>query len=170
MNDNTTINDNVSQALSAYAREDYEQSIRLFNQVLAGNPDHRLSLLSRGSAFLRSNRMAEAISDFDRVIALYPEYIRGYHLRGVARASLGDDLEALKDFDKAIELDAGYGAAYASRAAIHQRLGHEDLASEDMAMVNHLTHVNLETYNVENNVWQTQHMRVEDAMETELNR
>jgi hypothetical protein len=39
-----------------------------------------------------------------------------------------------------------------------------------MAMVNHLTHVNLETYNVENNVWQTQHMRVEDAMETELNR
>lgn len=170
MNENIITNDTVSQALNAFARKDYEQSIRLLNKMLAKNPDHRLSLLSRGSAFLRSNRPVEAMSDFDRVIALYPEYVRAYHLRGLAKASLGDDLEALKDFDKAIEIDAEYGAAYASRAAVHQRLGHDDLASEDMIMVTHLTRVNLETYAVHNNVWQTHHMRVEDAMETELNR
>lgn len=170
MNDNTTINDNVSQALKAFAWEDYEKSIRFFDKVLAKSPDHRLSLLSRGSAFLRLDRLDEAIADFDRVIALYPEYVRAYHLRGLAKASRGEDLEALKDFDKAIKIDAAYGAAYASRATVHQRLGHEDLASEDMAMMTNLTRVNLESYAVDNNVWQTQHMRIEDAMETELNR
>jgi tetratricopeptide (TPR) repeat protein len=170
MNDNTTINDNVSQALNAFARKDYEKSIRLFDKVLAASPDHRLSLLTRGSAFLRSNRLDEAIADFDRVITLYPEYVRAYHLRGLVKANQGNNLEAVQDFDKAIEIDAGYGAAYASRATVHQRLGHEDLAAEDMAMMSNLTQVNLETHAVENNILQTQHMRVEDAMETELNR
>jgi tetratricopeptide (TPR) repeat protein len=170
MNAKTTINDNVSQALHAFARADYPTSISLFNQVLAEDPDHRLSLLSRGSAFIRSNRLDEAMADFDRVIALYPENVQAYHLRGLAKASRGDDLEALKDFDKAIEMDAAYGAAHASRAAVHQRLGHDDLASEDMAMMANLTRVNLETYAVENNVLQSEHLRVEDAMETELNR
>lgn len=170
MNADTTLNDNVSQALNAFARAEYPTSIRLFNQVLAEDPDHRLSLLSRGSAFLRSNRLDEAVADFDRVISLYPENARAYHLRGLAKASRGDDLEALQDFDKAIEMDAVYGAAYASRAAVHQRLGHDDLASEDMAMMANLARANLETYAVENNVWQSEHLRVEDAMETELNR
>lgn len=170
MNDNKAINDNISQALSAYAREDYEQSIQLFNKVLDENPNHRMSLLSRGSAFLRSNRLNEAMADFDRVLALHPEYARAYHLRGLVKASQGNDLEALKDFDKAIDIDAGYGAAYASRASVHQRLGHAEQAAEDMAMTSNLTQVNLESYAVENNIWQTQHMRVEDAMETELNR
>jgi len=111
MNADTTLNDNVSLALNAFARAEYSTSIRLFNQVLAEDPDHRLSLLSRGSAFLRSNRLDEAVADFDRVISLYPENARAYHLRGLAKASRSDDLEALQDFDKAIELDAVYGAA-----------------------------------------------------------
>jgi Flp pilus assembly protein TadD len=170
MNDNTTINDNVSQGLNAFVQGDYEQSIRFFNEALSENPDHRMSLLIRGSAFLNSNRLNEAVTDFDRVIALFPDDVRAYHLRGVVKATRGDDLEAVRDFDKAIELDAAYGAAYASRSTVHQRLGNEELAAEDMTMVTHLTQVNLEAFNVENNVWQTQHMRVEDAMETELNR
>jgi tetratricopeptide (TPR) repeat protein len=170
MNDNTTINDNVSQGLNAFVQGDYEQSIRFFNEALSENPDHRMSLLIRGSAYLKSNRLTEAVTDFDRVIALFPDDVRAYHLLGVAKATRGDDPEALRDFDKAIELDAAYGAAYASRSTVHQRLGNEELAAEDMAMVTHLTQVNLETFNVENNVWQTRHMRVEDAMETELNR
>ena len=170
MNEDTTINDNVSRALNAYAREHYQESIRLFDSVLSVNQDHRLSLLSRGSAYLKSNRLDKALMDFDRVVTLYPAYARAYHLRGVVKATRGDDLEALKDFDKAIELDAAYGAAYASRGAVHQRLGHRELAAEDMTMVTNLTQVNLEAYNIENNVWQTQHMRVEDYLETELNR
>jgi tetratricopeptide (TPR) repeat protein len=170
MDDMTLIKDDISQALGAFAREDYQESIRLFNRVLSENPDHRLSLLGRGSAYLKSGRLGAATADFDRVIVLYPDCVRAYHLRGVVKAARGDDLAAIKDFDKAIELDAVYGAAYASRSTVHQRLGHADLAAEDMAMVTNLTQVNMERYNVENNVWQTQHMRVEDAMETELNR
>jgi tetratricopeptide (TPR) repeat protein len=170
MEDMTIIKDDISRALGAFAREDYQESIRLFNIVLSEKPDHRLSLLGRGSAYLKSDRLGEAVADFDRMIALYPDYVRAYHLRGVAEATRGDNLKAIKDFDKAIELDAAYGAAYASRGSVHQRLGHAEQAAEDMAMVTHLTQVNLESYNVENNVWQTQHMRVEDAMETELNR
>jgi tetratricopeptide (TPR) repeat protein len=170
MDDMTLIKDDISHAMGAYAREDYQESIRLFNKVLSENPEHRLSLLGRGSAYLKSDRLGEAMADFDRVIALYPDYARAYHLRGVVKATRGDNLEAIKDFDKDIELDAVYGAAYASRGTAHQRLGLEDLAAEDMAMVTNLTQVNLASYNDENNVWQTQHMLVKDAIETELNR
>jgi len=37
-------------------------------------------------------------------------------------------------------------------------------------MMANLARANLETYAVENDVWQSEHLRVEDAMETELNR
>ena len=39
-----------------------------------------------------------------------------------------------------------------------------------MQMATHLGHVNLEKYMNTANVWQTQHMRVEEAIETELAR
>lgn len=47
----------------------------------------------------------------------------------------------------------------------------EDAAVQDMAAVSHLTSFNIETYANENNVWRSQHMRLETLLEeTELDR
>jgi hypothetical protein len=53
---------------------------------------------------------------------------------------------------------------------VHQNLGHEKHAAEDMETAAALMQTNLETYGIENNVWCTRHMQVEDYLQTELER
>jgi tetratricopeptide (TPR) repeat protein len=170
MENTNTIKELISQAMGAYKQENFKKSIAIFSELLTVEPAHKLSLVGRGSAFLRLNGLDNALADFDRAVGLYPDYARAYHLRGLVKAQQGHDLAALEDFDKAIELDTDYGAAYASRAATRLKLGQEDLAAEDMATVITSTQVNLETYANENNIWHTHHMREEAAEETELKR
>jgi tetratricopeptide (TPR) repeat protein len=126
--------------------------------------------MSRGSAFFRSEQLDEAIADFDRAIELNPDLARSYHLRGLAKEKQGNDAEAIVDFEKAIELDAEYGAAYYSRATLHTKMGNEDLAVEDIKMVEYLTNKNIETFANDNNVWRSQHMRLEALTAGEMDR
>jgi len=83
---------------------------------------------------------------------------------------LGDNTAAIDDFDQAVALDPEYGAAYYSRSALHTKMSDEEESLADMQMATHLGSLNLEKYMNTANVWQTQHMRVEDALETELAR
>jgi hypothetical protein len=45
-----------------------------------------------------------------------------------------------------------------------------DLAEEDSRMATHLSEYNIQTYANENNIWRSDHMAVEDMLESELNR
>jgi tetratricopeptide (TPR) repeat protein len=133
-------------------------------------PRHTLAYLSRGSAFFRLDQLDEAIADFDRAIQLNPNLARSYHLRGLAKEKQENDAEAMTDFEKAIELDPEYGAAYYSRATLHTKMGNEDLAVDDIKMVEFLTNKNIETFAGENNVWRSQHMRLESLTAGEMGR
>ena len=126
--------------------------------------------MSRGSAFFRSDQLEEAIADFDRAIELEPGLARSYHLRGLAKERQGRDGEAMDDFEKAIELDPEYGAAYYSRATLYTKMGNEDLAVDDIKMVEYLTNKNIESFANENNVWRSQHMRLESLTAGEMGR
>jgi tetratricopeptide (TPR) repeat protein len=148
----------------------FEKSIQCFTEVLQLDPDYKLALVSRGSAFLKIDNIDEAIKDFDRAIDVDPDYARAYHLRGIAKEKNGKDESALVDISQAIDLDPEYGAAYHSRATLHTKMGNEDLAMEDIEMVQHLTNKNIETFANENNVWRSQHLRLESVMESELGR
>jgi hypothetical protein len=53
-------------------------------------------------------------------------------------------------------------------ANLHNKMGHPDLASEDIQMVTHLTEVNIESFANENNVWRTQHLRLESMYDDDL--
>lgn len=126
--------------------------------------------VSRGSAFLRLNRLEEALADFNHAIDIDPDYARAFHLSGFEEEKQGDDAGALDDFTRAIEINPEYGAAYHSRATLHTKMEKEDLAVEDIAMVQHLTNKNIETFANENNIWRSQHLRLESIMESELER
>ena len=160
----------LSQAMDAFLKEKYIDSISLLSAFLTKHPDHKIGLVSRGSAFLRLNRLDEALADFDQAVALHADYARAYHLRGLVKTRQGRNRDALADFDKAVALDPNYGAAYASRAAVHQELGHDALAADDMATAVGLTQINLENYAEQNNIWQTRHLQVEETLESELYR
>jgi tetratricopeptide (TPR) repeat protein len=159
-----------NQGMGQFVNAHYDKSIELFSGALEREPDFKPALVGRGSALLKLDRLNEARADFDRAIAGDPSYARAFHLRGLVNEKLGDDAAALKDFNRAVDLDAEYGAAYYSRSALHAKLADEDRALEDMQMATHLGSLNLERYMNTDNVWQTQHLRVEAALESELER
>lgn len=168
MDSQTNLKDKISQAMTALVNHKYVESIALLTDVLSHEPENRMALTSRGSAFLRQGNPDNALADFDRAVKYYPDYSRAYHLRGIARVEGGNDNGALEDFDRAIELNPEYGAAYFSRATLHSKAGRLDAAGEDAAMATQIGIHNMETYANENNLWRTEHFAVEDAIETEL--
>jgi lipoprotein NlpI len=69
---------------------------------------------------------------------------------------------AMEDFGNAIDLDPDYGQAYYSRAGRQIKLGREDLATEDLQMVNVFVEMNTQAFTNENNIWRSQHLRLEE--------
>ena len=153
-----------------FANARYDKSIELFTRAIEGDRNNPLAFVSRGAAYLKLDQLDQARDDFDRAITIDPDYARAHHMRGLVNEKNGDDRTALSDFSRAIDLNPEYGAAYYSRATLHSKLSNTDRAKEDIEMVAHLGSKNIESYMSDNNVWHTQQMRVEDALETELER
>jgi tetratricopeptide (TPR) repeat protein len=159
-----------NDGMYALVNEKFDKSIEMLTQAAELQPDNRLVFTSRGAAYLRLNRNEEALNDLNRAIEIDANYPKAHHLRGLVNENMGNDEAALRDFDHAIELDPEYGAAYNSRANLHSKMGNEDLAMEDVMVIQHLTNAQLETFANENNIWRSNHMRVEQMMGTELDR
>ncbi len=164
------IDTNFNDGMAAFVGQDYGTCIDHLSEVIRLDQSHKLALVSRGAAFMRTGNHKTAKADFDRVIQLDPDYARAYHLRGLVREVEGDDKGALEDFGRAIALKPDYGAAYHSRATLHTKMGQTDDAAADIRMVTQLSQQNIESFANENNVWRSQHMHLESIMENELNR
>lgn len=168
MSDN--VNELYNNGMYEFINANYEKSIEILSKAVELDANRKLTFASRGSAYLRLDRLEEALSDFNRALELDSKYARAYHLRGLVEEKQGDDASAIEDFSRAIELKPEYGAAYHSRATLHTKMGNEDLAVEDITMVQHLTNKNIEEFANENNVWRSQQMRLESMLETEQER
>ena len=164
------VNELYNNGMVEFINANYEKSIEILSKAVELDANRKLTFASRGSAYLRLDRLEEALSDFNRALELDSKYARAYHLRGLVQEKLGDDTGAIEDFSRAIKLKPEYGAAYYSRATLHTKMGNEDMAVEDITMVQHLTHKNIEDFANENNVWRSQQMRLESMLETELER
>ena len=158
------------QGIENFVSHDFDKSIDAFTKTIERDNHHKLAYASRGASYMRLNQLKKAIADFDRVLKLDPAYGRAYHLRGLAYEKLGDRSRALEDFDQAIELDPEYGAAYYSRATLQVKFGNTAKASEDIEMVNHLTSKNIQEFASDNNVWRSEHLRVEHMYDDEIDR
>ena len=170
MNKNNKAKDLFAEAMGDFVDTHFEKSVSTLSKALEYDPEFKLALVARGSAYFQLNQFDEALEDFNRALAFDPNYARAYHLRGLVKEKMGLYEDAIQDFDEAIKLNPEYGAAYFSRASLKNGLSHTEEAMADIEMVTHLTNKNLETFMNTSNIWQTQQMRVEAAMETELNR
>jgi tetratricopeptide (TPR) repeat protein len=170
MNAIKNVDDVYNDGMYELLNNHLERSVEILSEAAELDSGRKLTFISRGSVYLRLNRLDEALADFTYAIDLDPNYARAFHLRGLVEEKRGNDSRALDDFNRAIEINPEYGAAYHSRATLHTKMHNEDQAMEDIAMVQHLTNKNLETFANENNVWRSQQLRLESIMESELER
>jgi tetratricopeptide (TPR) repeat protein len=162
MTHNDSLNKAFKRGMDAFVNGDFSESVEEFTKAIEIDPDFALAYVSRGAALMKMDSIEESIADFDHAIELDPDYPKPYHLRGLARIEQEDYEGALEDFGNAIDLDPDYGPAYYSRAALQIELGREDLATEDLQMVNVLTEMNVQDFANENNIWRSQHLRLEE--------
>jgi Tfp pilus assembly protein PilF len=163
--------DLLAYAMSEFLKHNFSKSLELLDELLQQDPHQKVALITRGVAHLKSGHLDEAIADFDRSIKADPSYARAFHMRGLAKEGRGEHKAALADFSKAVELNPEYGPAHLSRSALYAKIGQEDLAAEDVAMVVHLTNVNIESFANASNVWRSLHLGIEqELLESELER
>ncbi len=161
MSNNETAKNHFEEGMADFLANNFGKSIEALSRAIRMDPNLRIAYLSRGSAYMKLDKMDDAIADFNQAIEIDREYARAYHLRGLAYEKTGDHHNALQDLDKAIEINPDYGAAYNSRATLYSKIGKEDLAAEDIEMLTHLTEVNIETFANENNVWRSRQFQLE---------
>jgi tetratricopeptide (TPR) repeat protein len=168
MSDNDIAKEKFEEGMADFVSSHYGRSIDLLSQAIELDPQFTLALKSRGAAYLKLDKVQEAIADINAVIKIAPDNARAFHMRGLAYAKAGNYDKALGDFNQALELNPDYGTAYYSRANLHHKMGHPDLATEDIRMVTQLSEVNIESVANENNVWRSQHLRLESMYNDDL--
>jgi tetratricopeptide (TPR) repeat protein len=159
-----------TEGMTEFVDNNYEKSIALLTKAIDNDASHKLALVARGSAYLKIEQPDAALADFERAIAVDDTYARAHHLKGIALESKNENEKAIEAFNRAIEHNPEYGAAYYSRATLHTKMGNTDRATDDIQMVAHFTNHNIETFANENNVWRSNHLRLESMMESDLQR
>jgi tetratricopeptide (TPR) repeat protein len=165
MSDIDKAQNKFEEGMADFVSQNFGESIELLSQAIELNPAFALAFKSRGAAYLRLNKTQEAIADFNTVVEMDPDNARAYHLRGLAYEKFGDNDKALDDFNRALALKSNYGAVYYSRASLNNKMGRTEQATEDIRMVTHLTEVNIETIANDNNIWRSQHLRLESMFD-----
>ena len=168
MPNNKIAQNKFETGMAEFVKHNYEQSIEHLSRAIELDPAFAIAFKSRGAAYLRLNKTEQAISDFNAVIDMDPANARAFHLRGLAYEKTGENDKALDDFNRALELKADYGAVFYSRANLNNKMGRTEQAVEDIRMVTHLTEVNIETFSNANNVWHSQHLRLETMHHDDL--
>jgi tetratricopeptide (TPR) repeat protein len=121
--------------------EHFVNSLALWSDVVAKDPDSPLGNEHLGNALRDLGRHEEALAQFDRAVALNPEHAETRNDRGVLLVRMQRYDEALDDYGRAIELDPELGLAYLNRGSLLQALGQSFLAEKDFAMVRRLAGV-----------------------------
>jgi len=168
MSNNNLAREKFEEGMADFVSHNYGRSVDLLSQAIELDPRFTLALKSRGAAYLKLDKVQEAIADMNTVIDIAPDNARAYHIRGLAHDKSGDFNKALEDFNQALELNPNYGAVFYSRANLHTKMGHTDEAAEDIRMVTHLSEVNIESFANENNVWRSQQLRLESMYNDDL--
>ena len=157
--------------VSAFIEKNYASSIENFTKAMEKGDNSYHVWVSRGAAYLQSDKINRAVDDFDHAISIQPSRARAYHMRALAHDKQGDNKAALSDLNQAIDLDPDYGAAFRSRAMVLDKIGRQDEAVEDMRTATHLTELRLAEFNNEHNVWHSHHLKMEaEEVISELDR
>ena len=125
--------------VEALKRQDYDQALARFTDVLRADPNYGLAYVERGKAHAAKGDHDAAAADFAKALT-FPAQQTGetYRLRGLALAAKPDDAAALADLTEALKRTPDDGAALGARAHVHLRQQNYDAAIADARAANKL--------------------------------
>jgi tetratricopeptide (TPR) repeat protein len=112
-----------------------EEASRLYQEVLAGDPDHVETLHLLGVYCVQTGRLEDAARLIGQAVALRPDFVDAHGNLATALNSLRRHEDALAAADRAIALQPSHASAHGNRGQALQALGRPDeaLASYDQA-------------------------------------
>ncbi len=98
----------------------FEQSLKLYNQLVKLEPDNGSTWHDRGALLSRFERYNDAIADFQKALAICPAHDSAHYSLGVIFLEQGKHLKAVKHLKEAVKLNNRgiywYGLAVAQKA------------------------------------------------------
>lgn len=122
------IRQRLSQGIHAWDREDYDEALAVFQEILGEHPGFADVHNRVGLCFAMLDRADDALAAFERALELNPTYAEAHLNRGIVLTEVGRHGEAQEAFDEASRLDTRDGLAFPSSvgnqlATTHGRLG-----------------------------------------------
>lgn len=89
-----------SSADTLYTNGKYDESIEVWNQVIALEPNNDSNFYKRFRVYLRQQKYKEAMADLNSVISINPKHENAVIQRAKLHLKLGRCSEAVNDFDQ----------------------------------------------------------------------
>lgn len=117
-------------ALKAHAAGDLDGAMRLYEQVLAVDPQHWLALTNRATIWLQIGRLEEGVAGLRASLAIMPGQPTALNNLGNALRMLGRPDEALHAYREAVALADGFADAWSNLAGLLHEAGRLDEAAD----------------------------------------
>jgi tetratricopeptide (TPR) repeat protein len=119
------------RAQAAYESEDFDQAIRIFDEVIRLDPTYVQAYVSRGMAWNEKSEPDQALKDFNGAIPGDPRFAPAFFHRGMTWNARKEYDKAIKDFNAALALDPEDDAALFNRGVAWSQKGDHDRAIRD---------------------------------------
>ncbi|MEM7181579.1 MAG: (p)ppGpp synthetase [Spirochaetota bacterium] len=112
----------VFEALQAHNSSEYDEAIRIYDQILQAELDDKVRSLihnHRGMAYFVVSEYPKALEDFSHAIGFNPKNFRAYNNRGIAYRTLQEFSKALEDYNHSLSLNQFQTEGYYNRALVY---------------------------------------------------
>jgi tetratricopeptide (TPR) repeat protein len=125
------LNSEHEKAYNLMLEKDYQQALKIFDDLIYLFPNEANLLSDRGVIFIHLNKKEEALKDFDQAVFLEDSYGYRYASRAYARDFFGDTEAAIFDYEKAIKLDPEDAVSYNNIGLLQEKLGYQQKAQKN---------------------------------------
>jgi len=118
-----TNNELKQQAEKAYNDQNFEEAVKLYNQIIAKNPNDARAFSERGISHFHLNNFEQSLNDMNEAVKLEPTNGYRYASRGYIKAALKQTEDAILDYKKATELDPEDSLSFNNIGLLQEQLG-----------------------------------------------
>ena len=112
-----TLKDEANVAFQSGA---IEESINLYSQAIAIDPDNHVLYSNRAAAYMKIDSKSKALKDAERCVELAPTWSKGYSRLGAAQQSLKRYEQAMETYKAGLKLDASNTGLWSSLSACQE--------------------------------------------------